>query len=111
MAMSPRQVKCQERIAGDVPACLAGVRCAQAVADGMVDPSQSLVLLRSDGGQKRGIEGVCCERVIENELVRCNLHTPGGVCQLMDVACLDVKQDQAMDRSEARGMNRALVAA
>ena len=92
MAKSPRQVKCQELIAEELPACVAEEVSAQAVVDGVVDRSEGLVLLRMGSDGKRVIEGVCSERVIEN-VGEGVVGTPrGGVCQLMEVACLVMKQ-------------------
>jgi hypothetical protein len=111
MAMSPRQMNCQELIAEELPACLAGDVLAQAVVTEMGDPSQGLVLLRMGGGGKRGIEGVFDGVVIENggEGV---VGTPrDGVCQLMEVACFVMKQDWVMVDNACDEENRKLVAA
>jgi len=92
MAMSPRQMNCQELIAEELPACVAGEVSAQAVVDGMGDRSEGLVLLRMGSDGKRGVEVVVDGVVIEN--VREGVvGTPGGgVCQLMEVACLVMKE-------------------
>ena len=111
MAKSPRQVKCQELIAEELPACVAGEVSAQAVVEGVGDRSEGLVLLRMGSDGKRVIEGVCSERVIEN-VGEGVVGTPrGGVCQLMEVACLVMKQDWVLVDSGCDEKNRKLVAA
>lgn len=111
MAKSPRQVKCQELIAEELPACVAGEVSAQAVVEGVGDRSEGLVLLRMGSDGKRVIGGICSERVIENVGEGVVGIPRGGVCQLMEVACLVMKQDWVLVDSGCDEKNRKLVAA
>jgi len=111
MANSPRQGRCQELIADELPACVAGIVVAQAIGNGMRDPSEGLCLLRIGRGDKRKIRGLFGGVVIENGGDDIDGTPLVGVCQLIDVACLEMKQGLGLVDSECEEMNRILVAA
>lgn len=111
MAMSPRQMNCQELIGCELPACVVGIGLIQAVGREGLEASGGQGLLRRGCGEERGIEG-CDESVLLRMGVDGMKEEGVGMdVTVRRIACLGMKQDGVLVDSELRGGSLQLMGA
>ena len=111
MAMSPRQMNCQELIGCELPACVVGIGLIQAVGREGLEASGGLGLLRMGYPQQMKSEGVVDRGLLRMRNVS-GVDEGVGVCvTVRRIACLGMKQDGVLVDSELRGGSLQLMGA
>ena len=111
MAMSPRQMNCQELIGCELPACVVEIGVVQAMDGAGVKASGGLGLLRMGYPQQMKSEGVVDRGLLRMRNVS-GVNEGVGVCvTVRRIACLGMKQDGVLVDSELDEWNHQLFGA